>query len=100
MGGFDLGNCIPFQVDKLWAQVPYNLTSNTVIGIQNVIMGPCDASLDTSTSTLLNLTQLPANTAFGWLGPYSGAQLIGTSPPPPPIRVLLLPSPLKLIRTV
>ena len=53
------------QVDKLWAQVPYNLSAQTIVGIQNVILGSCDPSDDTPTSTLLNFTQLPANDAFG-----------------------------------
>ena len=32
VGGVDLGSCSPFQVDKPWAQVPYNLTTHTVSG--------------------------------------------------------------------
>ena len=42
VGGFELGNCIPLQIDKLWAQVPYNLSALTIVSIQNVVLGSCD----------------------------------------------------------
>lgn len=39
--GFPMSSCVPDSLNSFWSQTPYDGTSNTLVGINNVVAGPC-----------------------------------------------------------